>query len=164
MSIQENLCFGITMPSSASQNWQTACVFFPDLWLLSHWVMEKEREKMNCVGENVTQLYGRPQVFLRKWLRSGQRGIPGTGQEWREECFYLSDPMSTLILAHESELLISCVVLGTIFQSSLFKNTPRIPETKLKSSPVKTPTFEHKVIFYSWLGEWFSWRPFVSNC
>jgi len=35
---------------------------------------------MNCVGENVTQLCGRPQVFLRKWLWSGQRGIQGTGQ------------------------------------------------------------------------------------
>lgn len=33
------------------KNWQRPACFFPDLWLLSHWVMEKERENELCWWE-----------------------------------------------------------------------------------------------------------------
>lgn len=75
---------------------------------------------MNCVGENVTQLCGRPQVFLRKWLWSVQKGIQGTGQGVKGGMFRVVSVQQisrshALFLAHDSGLLISCVVLGALF-------------------------------------------------
>lgn len=71
--------------------------------------MEKEREKMNCVGENVTQLCGRPSglpeemaVFRAERDTGNGTGVKG-GMFLVVSIHQISCP-HTLILAHESEL------------------------------------------------------------
>lgn len=90
---------------------------------------------MNCVGENVTQLCGRPSGLPEEMAVVRAERDTGNGTEVKGGMFVV------LMSTHTHSGTQIHVVLGTMFQSSLSGHTPLIPETKLKSSPVKTPTF-----------------------